>query len=461
MSDLDCCVVTFNCARELIDTSFFARSLHDAISTSGGPPDLLVLALQEIAPIAYSFIGGPYLTPYFSRFEDAVDQFMDIWRGTTIRYELVQTLNVGMTGLMVFAQPDITRNFTRIETASVRVGDYELGNKGAAGIRIGYRPSSQDTDIPLTFIGAHLAPSESAWERRNTDWATIASNMIFSAPSPSSSTSRPKPLSSPSTTSSTESQPLLSSSTQISSLSHRTIYAPHPSSLLLLAGDLNYRTSDLRPHPEDHKTWPSPHHANSNPQLPSSPFAPLLATDQLLRETSKGRTFHGLTESKVTFPPTYKYSDAAQRAARMGAELGAAGAGTSSESADLDLDLKGTEGAWAKHRVPSWCDRILYRGRVKVGKYDALPVQPSSDHRPVVLRFEADVTGAQQGGVELEASPYRIDPDWERRRERSRAKELGVGVLAYLVLTWEGRVLLLGTVVAVVGLGAMGRSWGW
>lgn len=176
----------------------------------------------------------------------------------------------------------------------------------------------------------------------------------------------------------------------------------------------------------------------------------------------KGRTFHGLTESKVTFPPTYKYSDAAQQAAGVSGQAGAAGGAGSSEGADLDLDLKGTEGAWAKHRVPSWCDRILYRGRVKVGKYDALPVQPSSDHRPVVLRFEVDVSETQQGEAEeLEGSPYRIDPDWERRRERSRAKELGVGVLAYLVLTWEGRVLLLGTVVAVVGLGAVGRSWGW
>lgn len=172
-----------------------------------------------------------------------------------------------------------------------------------------------------------------------------------------------------------------------------------------------------------------------------------------------------MTESKVTFPPTYKYSDAAQRAAGAGGQAGGAGeAGTGSQGADLnlDLDLKGHEGAWAKHRVPSWCDRILYRGRLKVGKYDALPVQPSSDHRPVVLRFEVDVSETQQGGAEeLEASPYRIDPDWERRRERSRAKELGVGVLAYLVLTWEGRVLLLGTVAAVVGLGAVGRSWEW
>ena len=69
-------------------------------------------------------------------------------------------------------------------------------------------------------------------------------------------------------------------------------------------------------------------------------FSPLLACDQLLREMSSGRVFQGMQEGKITFAPTYKFD-------------------------------KGVEHSFAydsseKRRVPSWCDRILFRGSRRI-----------------------------------------------------------------------------------------------
>ncbi|PNS20415.1 hypothetical protein CAC42_5865 [Sphaceloma murrayae] len=481
MSDLDICIVTFNCARELTDSHVFAQSLHEALSTTASPPDLLVLALQELAPIAYSFIGGPYLTPYFNRFEDAISTLADMWTGTTMGYELLQSLNVGMTAIMIFAQPDVSRSITSLETAAVRVGNYELGNKGAVGVRLYHHNPSADS-TPLTFLSAHLAPHEGAWENRNRDWATIASNLMFETTSPSSTRSQ--------SSSQPESEPLLSTPSPNKASLSGTILSP--SGPLFLAGDLNYRTSDLPPHPSAHETWPvpslhlsSPRNETDNPSLPSSPFGELWSTDQLTRERKEGRTFHTLSEADVVFPPTYKYSDAARAFARKntpadpkkrsaGGEGEAAAAAAAASAVAEGLDDRAV---WAKHRQPSWCDRVLFRGSVRVQRYAAMGLQGSSDHRPVVLRCSVPLQGSatgqeqeqeqeqEQGQRELERErermPFALDPGWRTKRDRSRAKELGVGVLAYLITTWEGWVVLLGMVAGGLGLGALGRSFGW
>jgi hypothetical protein len=49
-------------------------------------------------------------------------------------------------------------------------------------------------------------------------------------------------------------------------------------------------------------------------------------------------------------------------------------------------------------------------------------------------------------------APFPIDRDWKRKRAEARRKELVVGGLAYLGLTWEGRRILVGMVIG--GLGA-------
>eukprot|EP00808_Paulinella_micropora_P000812 g61857.t1 len=117
-------------------------------------------------------------------------------------------------------------------------------------------------------------------------------------------------------------------------------------------GDLNYRINDER---EPQVV------AKEITDNPSANWLPhLLARDQLLQEKAKGNVFEGWTESAISFAPTYKYKE-----------------GTSNYSAGV--------------RMPSWCDRVLYRGVVKCLKYGCAKSIALSDHKPVFAQFEAIV----------------------------------------------------------------------
>jgi hypothetical protein len=152
---------------------------------------------------------------------------------------------------------------------------------------------------------------------------------------------------------------------------------------------------------------------------------------------------HLLTEATVTFPPTYKYSDAAKDAAKNSKPLPSGG---SDEHASWP---------WAKHRVPSWCDRILFlaggRGGadVDVHSYDALSVQPTSDHRPVTMSVTIPLRKPELA-ADFKA-PFSMRRDWRERRAAARRYEVLVGIAAYLALTWEGEALLVATVVGILG----------
>ncbi|KAF3926722.1 Synaptojanin-2 [Orbilia brochopaga] len=94
-------------------------------------------------------------------------------------------------------------------------------------------------------------------------------------------------------------------------------------------------------------------------------FEKLLERDQLLIERKKNpgfrlRSFH---EAPITFPPTYKY--------------------------DVGTD---TYDSSEKRRMPSWCDRVLYRGigRIRQMDYRRHEVH-TSDHRPVSAVFQVRV----------------------------------------------------------------------
>ncbi|KAI5286891.1 hypothetical protein KEM55_000155, partial [Ascosphaera atra] len=105
MDYIDVYVVTFNCGREKVIPKEFGPELFNALPKNVTPttttahdratttakddeqsseqssrgsqepryPHLLVLCLQEVAPIAYSYLGGRFLTPYVDAFREAVD----------------------------------------------------------------------------------------------------------------------------------------------------------------------------------------------------------------------------------------------------------------------------------------------------------------------------------------------------------------------------------------------------
>ncbi|KAI4104082.1 MAG: hypothetical protein L6R37_003488 [Teloschistes peruensis] len=435
---LNILTVTFNCGRQFIRPEIFGRHLCNAFPDSH-TPDIIVLCLQEVAPIAYSFLGGSYIVPYFVLFHNAVALAAKL-RGE-VCYEHVITRNVGMTACMLFLSQEHRGCVQWMETAGVGLGVHEMGNKGAVGFRLGYAVAEEVME--LTVVASHLAPMEDALNRRNEDWMNIVRGLVFT-PVDNHKEAR---ASQRDNTSAEESETLL---TDHQDKKAKGIYTP--TSHLILAGDLNYRTSDTAPLPSDTLGYPQPASSPTDPHH----YCHLLGNDQLSRERKAERAFHGLTEAPITFPPTYKYSKKAQLRAGSNASM--------------------TKWEWAKHRWPSWCDRILWLDcpvwmktessstRIEVGKYDALPLNPTSDHRPVVLGLRvplkaipAPKDGEGEGDLRMNP-PFAIDPKWRERRMIARRKEVLVGLFVYLLLTWEGLVILLALVVGAFGGWAIVRS---
>ena len=450
MAELNSLFLTFNCGRELVNTEYFAASLNQGLSKAQLPPDVIVLSLQEIAPLSYSFLGGSFLSPYLERFSQAIQKFSQLCNDED-QYETVLTSNVGMTALVLFAKPQIARKIARVETAGTGVGTWEMGNKGAVGVRLGYR-TDDGSEIDLTFVAAHLAPMEDAWPRRNLDWRLINENLVFTGVTAAEKT-RSRATNNQNVQDETE--PLLSSATDDQHSDHEQSNALMTSpSYLFFGGDLNYRTSDIPPHPKDHETWPHPKDSPSDPKH----YSHLLPNDQLSREKAAGKTLHNLSEAPVTFAPTYKFSHKAQNQA---AEAAKQLQRQKSSASGAELIPNETEWHWASHRHPSWCDRVLFlapSGREPiVHTYNSLPLQPTSDHKPVILHASIPLRSSQpldHGTV----APFPIRAGWKQRRVAARRRELVVGIAAYLTMTWEGEALLLGTILAVIGGWAALRS---
>ncbi|KAI4170503.1 MAG: hypothetical protein LQ343_004880 [Gyalolechia ehrenbergii] len=425
-------VVTFNCGRQLLKPAIFAQQLTNELSGSQRP-EILVLSLQEIAPIAHSFLGGSCLVRYFLRF------FLAVKAATKAieygNYVPLITRNVGMTGCIIFVLEEHKSKIRWIESAGVGVGVQGMANKGAVGIRLGYAVSEET--LELTFVAAHLAPMEDALDRRNEDWMNIVRGLVFT-----STNSKNRPTAAKQTATSDESEALLANSPEDVDQRPRGIYTP--TSHLIFAGDLNYRTSITGPRPSDHLAFPKPTTEPTDPHH----YSHLLRNDQLTRELKADRTCHGLQEAPIDFPPSYKYSNKAQLLA--------------------EIDDANAKWDWAKHRWPSWCDRILYldlpswmkaempRAKIEIEKYTALPLTPSSDHRPVLLAMRVPLKAIPtpeegQGARDLRIRPpFEIDPLWREKRKVARRKEIFVGLLAYLFLTWEGNGILLALAVGML-----------
>lgn len=430
MAAISIYILTFNCGRTHLDTDIFASQLFSGLTTSK-LPDLLVLSLQEIAPIPHSLIGGSFLIPYFARFYHAVQKGARKASGATNDDPIYTPLiarNLGMTGIMVFAKD--AGVIQDIETGGVGLGVFDMGNKGAIGVRFSYHGNGTSTE--LTFVAAHLAAHEPNVQRRNEDWKNIVRGLVFS----SSSKDGGKAVASQPG----EDQPLLS-------LSSRDASIYKPTSHLFFGGDLNYRTSTMAPSATDHITsFPQPKLAKSDPKHISAYFE----LDQLNQERTAGRTLHGLIEAPIDFPPTYKYDP---------------------KEFSLLPDGELERWHWATHRWPSWCDRILYLPfptwavpasfktppKITTQKYSALPLFPTSDHRPVALELSVPLLPIpppenEEGEDPRLSPPYEIDINWKSRRERARMAELVVGFTMFFTTTADGAAVLTAMVIGAVGV---------
>lgn len=432
MLPLDLYLITFNCGRTIIDIKSFSQSLFQAYKDEGGLPDIISISLQEIAPIAYSFLGNSLLRPYY----DAIIEAVNLAAGPRASYLEVKRHNAGMTAIVVLAKTTIMNQIQLVQTADIGVGDYGLGNKGAAGVRVFLRQNSDASETtPLTFVSAHLGPHEDAVERRNKDWSNIVRGLVFSS-GPGSGKEHAKTENSDGNKV-VEAEPLLQQDNGDNSAFSTTssgIFNGYP---LYFSGDLNYRTSDVSPKIDDHQQFPQPVTDIADPHH----YCHLLKRDQLSRERNAGRTLHCLTEATIEFPPTYKYD--VDRYSKL-----------TSEEPDTWY--------WAKHRQPSWCDRILYSSylttsAVKILSYSCMPIQPTSDHRPVGLALRLDMQRAESQSQDYK-SPFPLDRQWKSQRSAARRRELVVGMGAYLGLTMEGRMILIATTIGILGVWLVSRS---
>ena len=429
LASLSLYILTFNAGREYIDVDAFASQLFTGLSQPK-LPDLIVLSLQEIAPVAHSLIGGSFLVPYYAKYHEAVQKAA---RKATDAPEPVYTAvaarNTGMIGIMVFAKdPEAIRD---LENGGVGFGTSEMGNKAAVGARFTY--ASGDSSTELTFISAHLAAGEGALARRNEDWESIVRGLVFSSTSQDGRNAT-------SLSGDSDERPLLSISPQDGSIYKSTSH-------LFVAGDLNYRTSTISPSSTDHEdTFPQPYHDKSSPNHISA----LYKNDQLNQERIAGRTCHGLIEAPITFPPTYKYDPKEPF-----------------NTPDEELQ----KWHWATHRWPSWCDRILYldvpswlkeqhpEAKITVQNYTALPLLPTSDHRAVTLEVSVPLIAIPKPDLEEEDNtdprihpPFSIDINWKTRREWARKLELVAGFIAYFTTTWEGAGVFIALLAGAIGV---------
>jgi hypothetical protein len=460
-------VVTFNCARRRVDPTALARGFFTALPPDQPPPDILAVSLQEVAPIAYAFLGGALAEPYFEAVARAValaaaeraasaaaaaaaaspsagdgaGEDGGAGGGTGGEgYARVLTRHVGMTALMLFVRAPLRGRVRRVVGAGTGVGLWRMGNKGAVAVRFaleggGAEGEGEDGEwegrgVEITIVAAHLAPMEWNVPRRKWDFEHIVSDLVFRrdpVPSRETETGWESGLSSDTVDHDQDSEDeadnllLASSAAKPSDTDTECSGIYDTDGLVIFAGDLNYRTSDTRPRLSDHATFPQP----ADPAGAPNHFLGLLARDQLSRERADGSVFQHFAEAPVAFPPTYKHLR--RRSGHEGGE----------------------RWAWAWHRWPSWCDRVLYlpsplvRG---VRGYAALPVQPTSDHRPVALALAVDAGAGRTGGGRRFAAPVPLNRHAVEERAAAKGREFAVGFLAYLVLTPVGNAIVVGVV---------------
>lgn len=141
--------------------------------------------------------------------------------------------------------------------------------------------------------------------------------------------------------------------------------------ITFFGGDLNYRIEEVNERVEK---------LASHPAL----FNELVALDQLLKEKNQGLVFKNFREGTLKFPPTYKYEIPKEKA-------------TSTVGVHAKKTLLGYAEAsnGKKARVPSYCDRVLFRtppeskvSKADIELYTDVQGVTSSDHRPVVAIFD-------------------------------------------------------------------------
>jgi hypothetical protein len=217
-----------------------------------------------VLPLHLSFIGlsGAVLKDR----DDEIRHHIESHSQST--YTLVSKTFHGGTALLVYAKDSsISHRIRDVRVSRVGLGPLYMVNKAAVGVRMSV-DNGYGGESTFTFVCAHLAAHSYNLERRNDDWRSIVSQLVFSTPS--------------------------GALKQI----YDTLY-------LFVFGDLNYRV-----------TYDEPDLGSVVRRLESD-LGSLLFHDQLRIEHAAGRTLHHLREGPITFKPSYKFEQGSVDAYNM------------------------------------------------------------------------------------------------------------------------------------------------
>lgn len=278
--------------------------LCSTLVDSRSDPDIMAVGFQEIVELSPQQIMSTDPARRLT-WENAVKNTLNSKSSKTSSddYVLLRSGQLVGAALMVFVKASILHRIKNVEGAIKKTGMSGIaGNKGAVAIRLDYASTS------LCFVTAHLAAGFANYEERNRDYKTITHGLRFQK--------------------------------------NRSI-EDHDS--IIWFGDFNYRVglSDDR----------------ARRLIHAGDLDTLYENDQLNIQMVAGMAFQYYSESRITFPPTYRF--------------------------DVGTDDYDTS---EKARIPAWCDRILRRGtNLRQIDYNMAPLR-FSDHRPVFATFECTIT---------------------------------------------------------------------
>jgi len=361
-----------------------------------------------------------------------------------------------------------------------------MANKGAVGLRLLYTTTSRDNEgssdvagerkAEMTFVTTHLAAMEWNLAKRNKNWASLVSGLVFEDPrkvfdkAAAQSNNTGGKIHAADRASNDEREGLLDGDRSMLDKDLHDLSIYKSGTHLFVAGDLNYRISTTSPETED--VFPS-----VDPESPDY-YPKFLERDQLTQERRAGRTLHGLSEAAIKFPPTYKLDNLPKDEDGDDSRSPPASEAGSDQNGFATDDVKWK---WAIHRWPGWCDRILYRNtpqqtaQIRVLAYDALPPIRTSDHRPVYLRVQVplispeelaavpdaildDTQGGEdgQGVVDTRVKlPFPVDLDAWAHRRSVRKMEHAMG---WSLLAAQSKQTMAAVLVTLFLLGA-GTWW--
>ena len=278
--------------------------LCSTFKESRSDPEIIAVGFQEIVELSPQQIMSTDPARRIT-WENAVKKTLNSnqQKIKADEYVLLRSGQLVGAALMIFVKASILHQIKNVEGAIKKTGMSGIaGNKGAVAIRLEYAATS------LCFVTAHLAAGFANYEERNRDYKTISHGLRFQK--------------------------------------NRSI-EDHDS--VIWFGDFNYRIglSDDR----------------ARRLVQAGDLETLYENDQLNLQMVAGMVFQYYSESRINFPPTYRF--------------------------DLGTDNYDTS---EKARIPAWCDRILRRGtNLRQIDYNTAPLR-FSDHRPVFATFECAIT---------------------------------------------------------------------